>query len=148
MATSAGLHQPIVAGESERREIQSIERSLERPGQPARLVGPGDRTMILPGALYEVLLEAARQLAQGNAVSIIPVARELTTQEAAAILNVSRPHVVSLLETGKIPFHKVGTHRRIQLRDLLAFKQVRDRERRAALQAMVDEAQDEGIYED
>jgi len=93
-----------------------------------------------------VLVEAARQLGDGNGVAILPYSHELTTQQAADLLNVSRPHLVTLVEGGAISFHKAGTHRRIYLKDLLEYKHRRDSERRSALQAMVDEAQETGIY--
>jgi len=95
-----------------------------------------------------VLVDAAHQLAAGNGVVVLPYSQELTTQQAADLLNVSRPHLVGLLEAGTIPFHKVGTHRRVTLKDLLAFKRTRHRDRRTALQAMVDDAQELGTYEE
>lgn len=111
-------------------------------------MGPDDQVMILPEPLYRVLLEAARQLGEGNGVALLPYAQELTTQQAADMLNVSRPHVVSLLEADTIPFHKVGTHRRVYLRDLLNYKHQRDGARRRSLDAMVDQAQELGLYEE
>ncbi len=149
MASTAVVHEPIVAQEDERKEIVSFERSLDRlEAQQARLVGPDGNAMILPEPLYRVLSEAAHQLAAGNGVAILPYGQELTTQQAADLLNVSRPHLVGLLEADAIPFHKVGTHRRVYLKDLLDYKRRRDAERRGALQAMVDEAQELGTYED
>jgi excisionase family DNA binding protein len=146
---SAGvLREPILAaGEEERRFIHDLERSLERQAS-ARLVGPNNETTLLPEALYRVLLQAARQLAAGNGVAVLPYHQELTTQQAADLLNVSRPHLVSLLEEGHIPFHRVGTHRRVTLRDLLVFKRQRDEQRRTALQSLVDEAQEVGFYDE
>lgn len=149
MATVPAVREPIVAREDERREIVSFERSLDlqRTGRPC-LVGADGQTMILPEPLYRVLVEAARQLGEGNGVAILSYSHELTTQQAADLLNVSRPHLVSLLEAGVVSFHKVGTHRRVYLKDLLEYKHRRDAERRSALQAMVDEAQETGIYDE
>jgi excisionase family DNA binding protein len=127
----------------------SIERSLDRAKtQSARLVSTDGQMMILPEPLYRVLAEAVHQLAAGNGVAILPYRQELTTQQAADLLNVSRPHVVGLLESGAIAFHKVGTHRRVYLKDLLKYKRRRDAGRRSLLQKMVDEAQEDGTYED
>jgi len=146
-ATAAPVREPVLVTEEDRQLIRDLEKSLGHLTAP-RLVGPNNETYVLPEALYGVLLDAARQLAAGNGVVVLPYGHELTTQQAADLLNVSRPHLVSLLESGRIPFHKVGTHRRVRLQDLLAFKHARDGERRAALQAMVDEAQQVGIYDE
>jgi excisionase family DNA binding protein len=84
-------------------------------------------------------------MAQGNAVTLIPLHAELTTQEAANLLNVSRPFLNKMLERGEIQFHKVGTHRRIKFSDLENYRQKRERERSAAMQALADQAEDLGM---
>jgi excisionase family DNA binding protein len=147
MTATASVREPIVARDDERSQIASVERSLYLlPARKAKLIGPDGKAMILPDSLYRVLLEAARQLGEGNGIALMAYTQNLTTQQAADLLNVSRPHLVTLLESGAIPFHKVGTHRRVYLRDLLRYKRQRDGTRRAALQSMVDEAQKLGIY--
>lgn len=87
---------------------------------------------LTPG-LSELLLDLLRHIGKGDAVTLVPVSQMLTTQQAADILNVSRPHLVSLLEKGSMKFELVGRHRRIAANDLFAFKHARDTERAAAL---------------
>lgn len=87
----------------------------------------------LPTSALRLLVDILAELADGNAVKVVPVHAELTTQEAADMLNVSRPHLVKLLEDGVLPFHRTGKHRRVRFADLMRYKDARDR---AAEQAM------------
>jgi excisionase family DNA binding protein len=86
------------------------------------------------------------ELAVGNAVQVVPVHAELTTQEAANILNVSRPHMVKLLEEGKLPYHKTGRHRRVLFADLMRYKAQRESESNNAMQELADLSQGLGLY--
>lgn len=106
--------------------------------------GPADE-LILPGPVLQLLLDVLAQMAEGNAVSLVPVHQELSTQEAANLLNVSRPFLVDLLEKGEIPFHKVGTHRRVRLSDVLSYKEHTDEQRRQALDELAVISQQEGM---
>ena len=87
----------------------------------------------LPADVLRLFVEMLTELSEGRAVSIIPTEAELTTQQAADLLNVSRPFLVDLLEKGAIPHHKVGTHRRIRFQDLQTYRTRRDREQKQAL---------------
>jgi excisionase family DNA binding protein len=100
----------------------------------------------VPREAFELFLEVLGQMANGNAVTIMPVHAELTTQQAADLLNVSRPYVVALIEKNKIPHHMVGTHRRIRVADLLEYKKKDDAERESVLEELASEAQKHGLY--
>lgn len=102
-------------------------------------------SVTIPRQAFDMLLEILGQMANGNAVSIVPVHAELTTQQAADLLNVSRPHLVHLLEQGKLPSRKVGAHRRVRAEDLIAFKQKDEARRREVLDELTAEAEKHGL---
>lgn len=96
----------------------------------------------LPTSALRLLVDVLSELAEGNAVKVVPIHAELTTQEAADMLNVSRPHLVKLLESGALAFHKTGKHRRIRFADLMAFKTEQDRASAQAMEALAKQAQE------
>jgi len=101
--------------------------------------------MVLLGYAFNLLLDILTQMAKGNAVSFMPVNAELSTQQAASLLNVSRPYFIELLNKGAIPFRKVGTHRRVLAKDVIAYKDQEDQERLKVLEELSAQAQELGI---
>ena len=101
--------------------------------------------IILPGHVLQILLDVLSEISKGNAISLIPHHQEISTQEAANLLNVSRPFLVGLLENGEIPFRKVGAHRRVKLTDVLEYKDQSDAKRLQALNELTALSQEEGM---
>jgi excisionase family DNA binding protein len=113
----------------------------------ARLVDPDGSEIEIPDELYGVLCDVVEALSQGLAISIAPHNTMLTTQEAADLLNISRPTLVRLLVDGEIPHTMRGRHRRVLLRDVLDYQERTRTERRQALDKMAADAEDDGLYE-
>lgn len=99
----------------------------------------------LPTSALRLLVDILAELAGGNAVKVVPIHAELTTQEAADLLNVSRPHLVKLLEDGALPYHRTGKHRRVRFADLMQFKTQRDQDSERALSELATQAQELGM---
>ena len=106
----------------------------------------GSQNTALPPLAFKLLVEILKQMASGNGVSIAPLRKELTTYQAADLLNVSRPFVIGLLEKGDIPFRKVGTHRRIPLAAVLEYKRKTDAIQDKALDYLAVQAQELKLY--
>jgi len=102
-------------------------------------------TIAIPLPALRLLSGILNEMAKGNAVTLIPIQSELTTQQAAELLNVSRPYLIGLLEEGKIPFRLVGQHRRVRLDDLMTFKGRDDEARRRIADALTADAQELGM---
>lgn len=133
------------ASESARSALRSLE-SLTLAERVVSYVSvrsqAGDEVSVtLPTEAFMALLDVLGQIANGSSVSIVPMHAELTTQQAADFLSVSRPFLVELLEGHEIPFRKVGTHRRVRMSDLLVYKERDDTHRRAIADELAAEAQ-------
>lgn len=102
-------------------------------------------TVKIPASAARLLIQILDEMSRGNAVKIVPVHAELTTQEAADLLNVSRPTLVQMLEQGLIPFRKVGTHRRVPFAKAMEYKRKLEADRRAALAELVAYDQELGL---
>jgi excisionase family DNA binding protein len=129
----------------EQRELVETYSKLREA--EAKLVGPDGRAEILPNNLYSFLLRILADLRTGRPVTLLQNRHELTTIEASKVLGMSRQFLVRLLEKGEIPFHMVGTHRRMYARDVLAYKMKRDLSRRKTLDDLARAEYEEGIYD-
>lgn len=123
------------------------ERGFDAPEARTRLVSQSGESVELPPELFEVLKLAAEMLVARDAVTIVATRKQLTTQEAADFLGISRPTLIKLVDAGRIPCTKVGRHRRIRLADLLAYQDDLAAERETALTEMVQIARDADLYE-
>lgn len=130
-------------------DLVRFARGLVGVGAPARakLVGPDGSQIDIPEELYGVLRDVVNALSQGLAISIAPHNTMLTTQEAADLLNVSRPTLVRLLTDREIPHTMRGRHRRVLLRDILDYSERTRAERRGALDQMATDAEEDGLYD-
>jgi len=141
--------QPIASSESEAADVMRLRDFLA--GKPsgeqrhASLCSPDGEQLEIPPSIYRVLAAAVAAMARGNAVAIVPVHHELTTQQAADLLGVSRPYLVKLLDAGDIPHHKTGSHRRVYFEDLMKYREVRDAERRKALAELTRKSAEYGL---
>lgn len=123
------------AAANQLRQILASFAGAEGHGQSLRVLDENNQTaeIFLAPALSQLLIELLRYVGGGDAVTLVPVSQMLTTQQAADILNVSRPYLISLIEKGDIQHHMVGRHRRIRAEHLFDYKKKRDTIRAAAL---------------
>jgi excisionase family DNA binding protein len=124
-----------------------LERGIGRKRSRLCLIDSNGEQIEIPEAVYRIVCHAVPILVTGDSVSVVPIHKELTTQEAAELLNVSRPYLIRLLDEEKIPYTKTGTHRRIRLSDLMNYKRARDKERRDALDELTALSQEFGLYD-
>jgi excisionase family DNA binding protein len=140
---------PAIPSEEDREAALTSSRILaahlqKRDGLRIRIPtanGHGEG-MVLPPMAVRLLVDLLSQMARGNAVTLIPIHAELTTQQAADLLSVSRPFVVQLIKEKKLPARKVGTHRRVLFADLMRYKEMVDRDRTQALEELTKQARE------
>jgi excisionase family DNA binding protein len=144
-------HEPVAASASDQGLLEEIEALLCRAtedgriAQRPRLVGPDGEAIELPEPIFRLLRQIVPHLKKGHALSLVPLHKELSTQQAADLLNVSRPFLIGLLERGEIPYTKVGKHRRIRFGHLIAYKRARDAGRRETLRRLTQLGQEFGL---
>jgi excisionase family DNA binding protein len=143
---------PVVPSAQDALLAKEAQRALEKSEAPEGLLqvqisvaGRESTTLDLPPVVMELLVDILKETAAGKAVSLVSVEREITTQQAAALLNVSRPYLVGLIEKGELPARMVGNQRRLPLQDVLAYKAANRAKRRSALQEMAAADQELGL---
>ena len=127
------------------RQILSHYARMQRPLR-LRVRDRGQEEPIeLPAGAVRLLMHVLEAMAAGRGVTLIPESAELTTVQAAEVLNVSRPFLIKLLDENAIPHRKVGKHRRVRMEDVMAYKEAIDREREQVLDQLTREAQEQGL---
>jgi len=144
MATQHVEINNISIPQKEQEEIQDLYAKLQQ--MEAKLIGPDGKTQVLPNNLYSFLCGLLGDLRAGYSVTILQGKAELTTVDAGKLLGMSRQFLIKLLEKGELPFHMVGTHRRLYARHVLAYKAKRDTVRRKALDDLARDEHQEGLY--
>lgn len=137
----------VLIPEQKQEAIAKLDQILSLESAQPKLVGSNGEEILIPESIYNILRQIVHAMASGKAISLVPHNQELTTQEAADILNVSRPFMVKLLDQGEIPCVKVGKHRRIRLDDLTFYKEHRDKKRRKHLDRLIEMSEEAGLYE-
>ena len=137
---------PSSLSESDRALINELNNLMQDRQRPA-LVGREGVSIELPDQVFHLLVGVIRNMKQGRAIALFPLNKSLTTKAAADFLGMSRPFLVELLHRGEIPYHKVGTHRRIYLKDLVSYQEKRDSVRRDAVDHLFDKIDKAGVYD-
>jgi len=144
---------PVTAPPEQQAQLTALSKALgdmnhlKRRAPKCQLVGPKGESISLPESVFYVLERVVEVMARGDAITVVPVGREVTTQQAADLLNVSRQYLVRLLDEGRIAHRKTGRHRRVRMEDVLAFKDKRDKDRSAGLRELSQLSQEFGGYE-
>jgi excisionase family DNA binding protein len=148
---SITVPEPVAPTEEEMRLARESSQRLAHYADERSLrmrISEGNRndeTIELPASAVRLLVRILTEMAEGNAITLIPVHAELTTQQAADLLNVSRPFLIGLLEEKQIPYRRVGSHRRILFKDLMAYKRRSDAQREKTLEELAALGQELGV---
>jgi len=127
-------------------ELSRVVKFLSTKDSPALINEEGVK-IDLPKPIFSTLLRALKQMQEGKAIIMMPEEETFTSQATANYLGVSRQHLVNLLEQKEIPFHKVGTHRRVYFKDILDYERSRDGDRRQSLDKLMKDVDDAGLYD-
>lgn len=127
-------------------ELKELVHFLSATGSPA-LVDEHGKRLELPKPVFKQLLRVMKLMQEGRAIIMMPEEETFTTQAAANYLGVSRQHLVDLLEGEEIPFHRVGTHRRVYFKDLIRYEKIRDSQRRNTLDNLMKDVDEAGLYD-
>jgi excisionase family DNA binding protein len=151
MTSTTRVHDAVVQPDpSEERDLSrlrdQIDASFARGYTPC-LIGPDGSQMELPASVFQALAFVTRGMAAGKTITLIPSGKQLTTQQAADMLHVSRPHLIKLLDQGEIPFDRVGSHRRVFVEDVVRYRDRRARVRREQLRELTRLSQATGKYD-
>lgn len=149
MTRAPQAHEILAADPAERSHFGQLARLLiDADAEDSILLVHGEDRLALPRVAAVALRAIVERLADGTAIALVPLHRQVRTQEAADLLDVSRPHLVELQQQGEIPFSWTGKQRRIRLEDVLAYKARRDRERRQHLDEVVQLTEELGLYDE
>lgn len=131
--------------------LESISAFIANPDDTITLAildgAMQDTRITIPSGMFQLMVNVLQSVSRGEPVTILPQSAELTTQEAADILRVSRPYLVKLLDEGTIPSRKVGIYRRVLLQDLLHYQKTEKQRQSAIMSELTKEAQDMGLYD-
>lgn len=136
--------------EAARRSLPALEESLKSLSKKDTTEIEIEETaqkIIVPTMALQLLSRILKDLGEGRPVQIVPIAAEMTTQAAAELLGCSRPHVVKLLEQGRIPFTKIGKHRRVRYEDVMKYRKAMKEAQRQLLKDMMRDDEEAGLYD-